>query len=199
VPAGAHFHDGRRPGEITSHGLWGYFPIGAAIVAADFSGTAPENRLDGVLAHVFLPNPYEPQGDWNLGLSANKRQNDGEDYQSGLGYSEPLATHGLMDNKLATAPILRAAPGHFIHPVHAMRLFLDKVGAITAEAFAIGRVKSNVLIDCDGGQRRDAYLEEAIPASRYPGLVQAIRGMGPGLLQRSISLKIPILTDSDHK
>lgn len=74
VPAGATFSDGRAPGEITLRDIYSYFPIAPALVAADFSGSAIERSLSGVLKNVFDPNPFIQRGGWYLGLSSNMSQ-----------------------------------------------------------------------------------------------------------------------------
>ena len=63
-----------HPGEITLRDLYSYFPIAPAVTAADFSGSAIESGLDGVLKNVFDPNPYIQRGGWYLGLSSNITQ-----------------------------------------------------------------------------------------------------------------------------
>lgn len=74
VPDGATFQDGRAPGDITLRDIFAYFPIAPAVVAADFSGSAVEDSLAGVLKNVFDPNPFIQRGGWYLGLSANMSQ-----------------------------------------------------------------------------------------------------------------------------
>ncbi|MCK5091047.1 MAG: 5'-nucleotidase C-terminal domain-containing protein, partial [Gammaproteobacteria bacterium] len=74
VPAGATFQDGRDPGEVTLRDIYSYFPIAPGLVAADFSGSAIEGSLAGVLKNVFDPNPFIQRGGWYLGLSENMTQ-----------------------------------------------------------------------------------------------------------------------------
>jgi hypothetical protein len=74
VPEGATFQDGRAPGDITLRDIYAYFPIAPAVIAADFSGSAIEDSLAGVLNNVFDPNPYIQRGGWYLGLTANMSQ-----------------------------------------------------------------------------------------------------------------------------
>lgn len=74
VPAGATFRDGRAAGDVTLRDLYSYFPIAPALVAADFSGSAIEGSLAGVLKNVFDPNPFIQRGGWYLGLSSNMSQ-----------------------------------------------------------------------------------------------------------------------------
>lgn len=74
VPVSATFSDGRNPGDITLRDIYAYFPIAPAVIAADFSGSAIEDSLSGVLKNVFDPNPFIQRGGWYLGLSANMSQ-----------------------------------------------------------------------------------------------------------------------------
>lgn len=71
---GQTFRDGRTVGEITQRDLWGYFPVPAALVAADYSGVTIAENLNAILANVFSPNPYIQRGGWYLGLSENMSQ-----------------------------------------------------------------------------------------------------------------------------
>jgi hypothetical protein len=71
---GQSFRDGRAIGEVTQRDLWSYFPVPAALVAADYSGVAIEENLNSILANVFSPNPYIQRGGWYLGLSSNIAQ-----------------------------------------------------------------------------------------------------------------------------
>lgn len=71
---GQSFRDGRVAGEITQRDLWSYFPVPAALVAADYAGVAIEENLNSILANVFSPNPYIQRGGWYLGLSSNISQ-----------------------------------------------------------------------------------------------------------------------------
>ncbi|WP_455217291.1 5'-nucleotidase C-terminal domain-containing protein, partial [Kaarinaea lacus] len=71
---GQTFRDGRTVGEITQRDLWSYFPVPAALVAADYSGVTIEENLNSILANVFSPNPYIQRGGWYLGLSSNMSQ-----------------------------------------------------------------------------------------------------------------------------
>lgn len=71
---GQSFRDSRTVGEVTQRDLWSYFPVPAALVAADYSGVAIEENLNSILANVFSPNPYIQRGGWYLGLSANMSQ-----------------------------------------------------------------------------------------------------------------------------
>ncbi len=71
---GQSFRDGRTVGDITQRDLWSYFPVPAALVAADYSGVAIDENLNSILANVFSPNPYIQRGGWYLGLSENMSQ-----------------------------------------------------------------------------------------------------------------------------
>jgi len=60
VPAG---------GDVTLRTAYTFFPIGAAVSMADFSGEAILDDLETVMARIFNRNPYEQSGGWNVALS----------------------------------------------------------------------------------------------------------------------------------
>lgn len=70
----AVFTDGRQIGDITLRDLYSYFPVGAAVVVGEFSGSVIEQNLEDILSSVFNPNPFLQHGGWYLGLSNNLRQ-----------------------------------------------------------------------------------------------------------------------------
>jgi len=114
---------------------------------------------------------------------------DGDDYTSAISMQAPLATKGLISNQPGQAAVgAFPAPDHFMHPVHALRLLLDKVGTITEAEFGVGRVKhvnANVI-------EAGTYKEEPIPESTIPGIVQPIEGVGPAYLDRGVIVhKVP--------
>jgi len=244
------FRDDRTPGDITLRDLWSYFPIPPAMVAADFSGVAIEDNLNGVLSTVFNPNPFLQRGGWYVGMSSNMSQQvdvvrlpasssgsriletrvngelmdnskryviascyghtfaigrscridggantvfyalaDGDDYESAISMQAPLASKGLISNQPGQAAVgAFPAPDHYLHPIHALRLFLNKVGTITDAEFGVGRVQhvnANVI---EAGH----YKQEPIPQSDIPGIVQPIEGVGPEFLDRGVVVhKVP--------
>lgn len=248
VPDGATYLDGRQPGEVTLRDLWSYFPVAAAMVAADYNGYVIEQNLDGILANVFHRNPYVQRGGWYLGLSNNIRQRvdvvrrplstsgwrivdtkvngklidhskryiiascyghtfalgrscrseggantlfftleDGDDYSSALGFVEPLAVEGLIDNKTPGSPIRRAAPDNYLHPVHALRRYLEQIGIITDANSGVGRVLHVNSREVDPLTK--TYKLDPIENHHdhdAPAIVQTIEGEGPLFLERGV-------------
>jgi len=58
-------------GAITIGDLYAYYPIGAALALAEFSGGRLMDHWEGILSNVFDPNPYRTRGGWFLGYTAN--------------------------------------------------------------------------------------------------------------------------------
>ncbi len=58
-------------GDISIGDLYAYYPIGAALALASYSGGRLFDHWEGILSHVFDPNPYRQRGGWNLGYSEN--------------------------------------------------------------------------------------------------------------------------------
>ncbi|MDH5344259.1 MAG: hypothetical protein OEW59_00725, partial [Gammaproteobacteria bacterium] len=58
-------------GEITIGDLYSYYPIGAAVALAHFSGGRLVDHWEDVLANVFDPDPYRQRGGWFLGFTRN--------------------------------------------------------------------------------------------------------------------------------
>lgn len=58
-------------GDITVGDLYDYYPIGAAIALAEFTGGRLIDHWEGVLNNVFDPNPYRQRGGWFLGFTHN--------------------------------------------------------------------------------------------------------------------------------
>jgi sulfur-oxidizing protein SoxB len=61
------------PGDITIGDLYAYYPMGAAVALAEFSGGRLVDHWEKVLANVFDPNPYRQRGGWFLGFTRNIR------------------------------------------------------------------------------------------------------------------------------
>ena len=63
---------------------------------------------------------------------------DGKDYTSGITLADPAITEGVIVGPMVN----RVAPLNFLHPVHAMRLYLDDLldNTVTYSDFGIGRV-----------------------------------------------------------
>jgi 2',3'-cyclic-nucleotide 2'-phosphodiesterase (5'-nucleotidase family) len=60
-------------GDITIDDLYCYYPIGAAVALAEFSGGRLIDHWEDVLSNVFDPNPYRQMGGWFLGYSRNMK------------------------------------------------------------------------------------------------------------------------------
>jgi len=58
-------------GDITVGDLYAYYPIGAAVALAEFSGGRLIDHWEDVLGNVFDPNPYRQRGGWFLGFTRN--------------------------------------------------------------------------------------------------------------------------------
>jgi 2',3'-cyclic-nucleotide 2'-phosphodiesterase (5'-nucleotidase family) len=58
-------------GNITIGDLYTYYPIGAAVALAEFSGGRIIDHWEGILSNVFDPNPYRQRGGWFLGFTGN--------------------------------------------------------------------------------------------------------------------------------
>ena len=58
-------------GNITIGDLYDYYPIGAAVTLADFTGGRLIDHWEGILNNVFDPNPYRQRGGWFLGFTHN--------------------------------------------------------------------------------------------------------------------------------
>ncbi len=59
------------PGDITLEDLYDYYPIGAAVALAEFTGGRLKQHWEGILSNVFDPNPYRQRGGWFLGFTHN--------------------------------------------------------------------------------------------------------------------------------
>lgn len=63
--------DDGHSGDITIGDLYSYYPIGAAIALAEFTGGRLLDQWESVLNNVFDPNPYRQRGGWFLGFTNN--------------------------------------------------------------------------------------------------------------------------------
>jgi len=74
---GEPLSDARSPeqtygnGDITLEDLYDYYPIGAAVALAEFTGGRLKQHWEGILSNVFDPNPYRQRGGWFLGFTHN--------------------------------------------------------------------------------------------------------------------------------
>jgi 2',3'-cyclic-nucleotide 2'-phosphodiesterase (5'-nucleotidase family) len=62
---------GTASGDISIGDLYAYYPIGAALALASYSGGRLFDHWEGILSHVFDRNPYRQRGGWNLGFTEN--------------------------------------------------------------------------------------------------------------------------------
>jgi len=62
-------------GDITVGDLYAYYPIGAALALASYSGGRLYDAWEAILNHVFDRNPYRQRGGWNLGFTENMHFN----------------------------------------------------------------------------------------------------------------------------
>lgn len=58
-------------GDITVGDLYAYYPIGAAIALAEFTGGRLLDRFEEALNNTFDTNPYRQRGGWFLGFTRN--------------------------------------------------------------------------------------------------------------------------------
>lgn len=111
---------------------------------------------------------------------------DGDDYSQGIDFTKPLATEGLIINQPGQHTVAaRAAPDDYLHPIHALRMYLDDIGVITDVEYghdAEHRVEHVNANKISGGQ----YVHEELPTSDIPGIVQPIEGIGPNFLERGV-------------
>ncbi len=62
---------GVASGDITVGDLYAYYPIGAALALASYSGGRLFGAWESLLSHVFDRNPYRQRGGWFLGFTEN--------------------------------------------------------------------------------------------------------------------------------
>ncbi|WP_455219612.1 hypothetical protein, partial [Kaarinaea lacus] len=110
---------------------------------------------------------------------------DGDDYTSAITMEAPTSLEGLISNHPGQGGVGSfPAPDNFLHPIHALRLYLDKIGTITEAQFGEGRVahvNANVIDPVT-----KTYQEAELPHSHLPGIVQPIDGIGPSWLERGV-------------
>jgi hypothetical protein len=122
---------------------------------------------------------------------------DADDYDSAISTVEPLITEGLISNKPGQGAVAgRAAPDNYLHPIHTLRRYLDKVGTITAAKYGhdaaprVKHVNAFVTVDSTGDGFKDDYASDPLPASSsLPGIVQNVEGLGPEFLKRGVLVK----------
>ena len=97
---------------------------------------------------------------------------DGDDYSSPLSLVEPLPLTGPV---IVGANVQQVAPDHFLHPVHALRRYLDSLpdNTVTEAQFGTGRVHT-----VDSTQVGNPEVPAPVPAPD-PTFVQPPQGAGP--------------------
>jgi sulfur-oxidizing protein SoxB len=102
---------------------------------------------------------------------------DGDDYTSNITLADPLATEDII----VGATVKQVAPDNFLHPVHALRRYLDSLPdrTVTAAQFGVGRV---LTVDSDIAGNPPAPESDQIGQpdnTPDPGFVQPPFGAGP--------------------
>jgi len=93
-------------GDITIGDLYDYYPIGAGIALAEFTGGRLKQHWEGVLSNVFDPNPFRQRGGWFLGFTDNMhfdiRLND--DFPRTISDGKRIAKVTIDDGSGARSP-----------------------------------------------------------------------------------------------
>jgi len=114
---------------------------------------------------------------------------NGDDYTSDITLADPLNT----ENIIVGAAVKQVAPNHFLHPVHALRRYLDSLdnNTVTEAQFGAGqgRVKtvdstSNTVLNPEVPESDQIGQPDNTPD---PGFVQPPFGAGPKFLSGTIS------------
>lgn len=110
---------------------------------------------------------------------------DIDDYNSAINLVAPLNTEGLITLPPAfpVVKIKQTAPDAFLHPVHALRRYLDSNGTINATDYAIGRIQT--VDSTASGNPASPGPVSAVDST----LIQPIQGAGPILLPLSATLQ----------
>jgi hypothetical protein len=102
---------------------------------------------------------------------------DVDDYNSGLSLVPPVSTDGVITG----TTVKQVAPDNFLHPVHALRRWLDDHdNMVYGGDFAIGRIET-----VDSTDPALPLVEPPVPAYD-PTLVQPPQGAGPMFFSGSI-------------
>ena len=106
-----------------------------------------------------------------------------DDYSSALTLVNPVNSEGLITIGRPVV-IKQTAPDAFLHPVHALRRYLDSIGGTVNNVdYAVGRIQT---VD----STRPGNPASAGPVSAVdPSLIQPIQGAGPILLPKSAPLQ----------
>jgi len=152
------------------------------------SGRIVETRIDGKRLdpgkrYVFAScyghgNPLDEV--CRTGGGANHKffqLDDPDDYTSAITLSDPVNSEGVI----VGATVLQVAPNHFLHPVHALRRYLDSLSdnRVTETQFGVGRV-TTVNSKDPGNVPEPEYLQIGQPDNTPDTtLVQPPFGAGP--------------------
>ena len=109
---------------------------------------------------------------------------DPDDYNSTISLVAPINSEHLITLPPATPVVVikQTAPDTFLHPVHALRRFLDTNGTVEEVDFALGRIQT-----VDATAPGNPPVAGPVSAAD-PTLIQPIQGAGPILMPVSPSL-----------
>ena len=112
---------------------------------------------------------------------------NGDDYSSNITLADPLNT----ENIIVGATVLQVAPNNFLHPVHALRRYLDSLPdrTVTEAQFGVGRVITVDSTAAPGGTALQPESEQIGQPDNTPdpGFVQPPFGAGPAFLSGTIN------------
>jgi hypothetical protein len=112
---------------------------------------------------------------------------DGNDYTSAITLADPLAT----ENIIVGAAVKQVAPNNFLHPVHALRRYLDSLPDRTVTEAQFGAGQGRVLtVDSDVAGNPSVPKSDQIGQpdnTPDPGFVQPPFGAGPKFLSGVVS------------
>jgi S-sulfosulfanyl-L-cysteine sulfohydrolase len=112
---------------------------------------------------------------------------DKDNYASAITLTDPLATEGVIIG----ATVKQVAPNNFLHPVHALRRYLDSLPdrTVTEAQFGAGQGRV-VTVDSDAAGNPEVPESDQIGQpdnTPDPGFVQPPFGAGPAFLSGTIS------------
>jgi sulfur-oxidizing protein SoxB len=108
---------------------------------------------------------------------------DPDDYNSAVALVDPVNAEGLITIGQPVV-IKQTAPDAFMHPVHALRRFLDANGTVFESDFALGRIQT---VD----STKPGNPASAGPVSEVDAtLIQPIQGAGPVLMPKSAPIGV---------
>jgi len=98
-------------GDITIADLYNYYPIGAAIALAEYTGGRLKQQWESVLDHVFDPNPYRQRGGWFLGYTHNMHLDVrfSDDYPLTISYNKRITNATINGARIDDSKIYTTA------------------------------------------------------------------------------------------